>query len=110
MPSVGAMNVWTAPWSTVMQLETKYLRLRTAVTLGSRFGRLHRPPGARPACAAHVHVNDAGASTLVRPELARKADLLNGKKLVIWEFIERDICFGAEGWRDVPLPGPAARP
>src|SRR5712671_5094378 len=32
------MNLWTAPWSTVMQLETKYLRLRTAVTLGSRFG------------------------------------------------------------------------
>jgi len=31
------MNVWTAPWSTVM-LETKYLRLATAVTLGSRFG------------------------------------------------------------------------
>src|SRR6266849_4685249 len=38
VPSVGAMNVWTAPWSTVMQLETKYLRLSTAVTLGSRFG------------------------------------------------------------------------
>ena len=38
MPSVGAMNVWTALWSTVMQLETKYLRLSTAVTLGSRFG------------------------------------------------------------------------
>ena len=30
--------MWTAPWSTVMQLETKYLRLGTAVTLGSRFG------------------------------------------------------------------------
>ena len=25
-------------WSTLMQLETKYLRLSTAVTLGSRFG------------------------------------------------------------------------
>jgi hypothetical protein len=34
----GAMNVWTVPWSTVMQLETKYVRLGTAVTLGSRFG------------------------------------------------------------------------
>src|SRR5260370_37521873 len=41
VPSVGAMNVWTAPWSTVMQLETKYLRLSTAVTLGSRFGDWH---------------------------------------------------------------------
>ena len=29
------MNVWT---TTVMQLETKYLRLRTPVTIGSRFG------------------------------------------------------------------------
>ena len=38
VPSVGAMNVWTAPWSTAMQLQTKYLRLSTAVTLGSRFG------------------------------------------------------------------------
>jgi hypothetical protein len=32
------MNVWTAPWSTVMRLETKYLRLCTAVALGSGFG------------------------------------------------------------------------
>ena len=32
------MSVWTARWSTVMQLETKYLRLGTAVTLGSLFG------------------------------------------------------------------------
>jgi hypothetical protein len=39
------MNVWTAPWSTFMQLETKYLRLCTAVTLGSRFG-----PSQPPAC------------------------------------------------------------
>jgi hypothetical protein len=30
--------VWTAPWSTVMRLETKYLRLCTAVALGSGFG------------------------------------------------------------------------
>lgn len=51
-------------------------------------------------------VNDGGASTLVRQELARKADLLAGKKLVIWEFVERDIRFGTEGWKDVPLPGP----
>jgi hypothetical protein len=55
-------------------------------------------------------VNDGGASTLVRKELARKADLLKGKKLVIWEFVERDIRFGAEGWKDVALPGPEAPP
>jgi SGNH hydrolase-like domain, acetyltransferase AlgX len=55
-------------------------------------------------------VNDGGASTLVRQELARKAELLDGKKLVIWEFVERDIRFGTEGWKDVPLPGPATPP
>ena len=36
--SAARANVWTVPWSTVMQLETKYLRLCTAVTPGSRFG------------------------------------------------------------------------
>ena len=25
------------------------------------------------------------------------------KKLVIWEFVERDLRFGAEGWKDVGL-------
>lgn len=49
-------------------------------------------------------INDGGASTLVRQELARKPELLAGKKLVIWEFVERDIRFGMEGWQEVPLP------
>lgn len=49
-------------------------------------------------------VNDGGASTLVRQELTRKPSLLKNKKVVIWEFVERDIRFGAEGWQDVPLP------
>ncbi|NIA13365.1 MAG: hypothetical protein GWP08_04735 [Nitrospiraceae bacterium] len=49
-------------------------------------------------------VNDGGASTLVRQELARKPELLSGKKVVVWEFVERDIRFGAEGWQDVALP------
>jgi hypothetical protein len=49
-------------------------------------------------------VNDGGASTLVRRQLARSPELLAGKKLVIWEFVERDIRFGAEGWQAVPLP------
>lgn len=53
-------------------------------------------------------VNDGGASTLVRRQLARSPGLLTGKKLVVWEFVERDIRFGAEGWQDVPLPAPAA--
>ena len=49
-------------------------------------------------------VNDGGASTLVRQQLARKPALLTGKKVVIWEFVERDIRFGTEGWQVIPLP------
>jgi len=46
-------------------------------------------------------VSDGGASTLVREKLARKAGVLKGKKLLIWEFIERDLRFGAEGWKTI---------
>ncbi len=49
-------------------------------------------------------VNDGGASTLVRQQLARKPALLEGKKVVVWEFVERDIRFGTEGWQVIPLP------
>ena len=53
-------------------------------------------------------INDGGASTLVRQELARRPQLLNGKIVVIWEFVERDIRFGMEGWKAVPLPSQTA--
>ncbi|WP_173467103.1 hypothetical protein [Fibrobacter succinogenes] len=46
-------------------------------------------------------VSDGGASTLVREKLARKASVLKGKKLLIWEFVERDLRFGAEGWKAI---------
>ena len=49
-------------------------------------------------------VNDGGASTLVRQELYRKPELLKNKKVLIWEFVERDIFYGAEGWQKVKLP------
>jgi hypothetical protein len=48
-------------------------------------------------------VNDGGASTLVRQTLARRPALLSNKRLVIWEFAERDIRYGTEGWQIVPL-------
>jgi hypothetical protein len=48
-------------------------------------------------------VNDGGASTLVRQELSRRPKLLANKTLVIWEFVERDIGQGTEGWQIVPL-------
>ena len=49
-------------------------------------------------------VNDGGASTLVRQELHRRATLLKNKRVVVWEFVERDIRLGTEGWQQVPLP------
>ncbi|MBN2308432.1 MAG: hypothetical protein JXR94_05640 [Candidatus Hydrogenedentes bacterium] len=49
-------------------------------------------------------VNDGGASTLVRQQLARKPELLAGKKVVVWEFVERDIRFGIEGWQIIQQP------
>ncbi|MHB8955514.1 MAG: alginate O-acetyltransferase AlgX-related protein [Pirellulaceae bacterium] len=51
-------------------------------------------------------VNDGGASTLVRQELFRRPALLRNTRVVVWEFVERDIRFGIEGWQGVPLPPP----
>jgi hypothetical protein len=51
-------------------------------------------------------IGDGGASTLVRQQLSRKPALLANKKVVIWEFVERDIRFGTEGWQDIGLPPP----
>jgi hypothetical protein len=48
-------------------------------------------------------VNDGGASTLVRQELARSPDLLKGKRLVIWSFVERDLRFGMKGWEKIAI-------
>ncbi|HUU00992.1 MAG TPA: hypothetical protein VM425_06090 [Myxococcota bacterium] len=53
-------------------------------------------------------VNDGGASTLVRQQLARKTDLLAGKRLIIWEFVERDIRFGMRGWQIISFAAEAA--
>ena len=49
-------------------------------------------------------VNDGGAATLVRQELFRRPHLLAGKKVVVWEFVERDLRLGTEGWQHVKLP------
>jgi hypothetical protein len=48
-------------------------------------------------------VNDGGASTLVRQELAHRPALLLHKKLVIWEFAEREIRYATDGWQVVSL-------
>lgn len=49
-------------------------------------------------------VNDGGGSTLVRQELAGRPVFLKNKKVVLWEFVERDIGLGLEGWKPVRLP------
>jgi hypothetical protein len=49
-------------------------------------------------------ISDGGASTLVRQVLYRRPRLLAGKAVVVWEFVERDIRDGAEGWQIIPLP------
>jgi len=49
-------------------------------------------------------VSDGGASTDVRRSLSTNPEILEGKKLVVWEFVERDIQLGRAGWQDVPLP------
>lgn len=54
-------------------------------------------------------VSDGGASTLVRQELYRRPGLLHKKRVVIWEFVERDLRLGAEGWQQIPLPPPTPR-
>ncbi len=52
-------------------------------------------------------INDGGGATLVRQELCRRPQLLAGKKVVIWEFVERDLRLATEGWPRVSLPPPA---
>ena len=87
----------------------------TVLVLGDSFMRIYErdEPGAAGFIAHLAHelgfpvasiVNDGGASTLVRQELSRRPTLLANKKVVIWEFVERDIRFGTEGWQEIPLP------
>ena len=49
-------------------------------------------------------VNDGGGSTLVREELSARPVFLKNKKVVIWEFVERDFGIGIKGWPRTTLP------
>lgn len=49
-------------------------------------------------------VNDGGGSTLVREELCARPGFLKNKKVVLWEFVERDLGIGIKGWQRTPLP------
>jgi len=48
--------------------------------------------------------SDGGASTEVRRRLSTNPEILEGKRVVVWEFVERDIALGRAGWEAVPLP------
>lgn len=85
------------------------------LVLGDSFARIYQrdEPGAA-GFIAHLAkelkqplmalVNDGGGSTLVRQELHERPAFLKRKKVVLWEFVERDIGLGLEGWQLVPLP------
>jgi hypothetical protein len=87
-------------------------RTSRILLLGDSFSRIYQTDEPRGAgWIAHLAynlgepvasiVNDGGASTIVRQVLSRKKTLLNKKKLVIWEFVERDLRFGDMGWQKI---------
>ena len=49
-------------------------------------------------------ISDGGAATDVRQRLSVDPEMLENKRVVIWEFAERDVRYGRAGWSDVPLP------
>jgi hypothetical protein len=49
-------------------------------------------------------VSDGGSATDVRRKLSTNPEILEGKQVIIWEFVERDIALGSQGWQDVALP------
>ncbi len=94
------------PTSEVLVLGDSFLRLYQQDEPGSAgfVAHLARALG-RPLASIS---NDGGASTLVRQELFRRPQLLAHTKVVVWEFVERDLRLGTEGWQIVPLPPEAA--
>ncbi|MBP7934713.1 MAG: hypothetical protein KA354_08720 [Phycisphaerae bacterium] len=89
------------PASSILVLGDSFLRIYERDEPGSAgfIAHLARELG-RPVTSI---VSDGGASTLVRQELARKPAMLAGKRLVVWEFVERDVRFGMEGWQEVAI-------
>ncbi|MGZ8901408.1 MAG: alginate O-acetyltransferase AlgX-related protein, partial [Limisphaerales bacterium] len=54
-------------------------------------------------------INDGGGATLVREELSGRPAFLKGRKVVIWEFVERDIGLALKGWKQITLGAAPAR-
>jgi hypothetical protein len=55
-------------------------------------------------------VNDGGGATLVREELCARPLFLMNKKVVVWEFVERDIGLALKGWQRTSLPAELPKP
>jgi hypothetical protein len=51
-------------------------------------------------------VNDGGGATLVREEVCARPVYFRKKKVVLWEFVERDIGLAIKGWARTKLPPP----
>ncbi len=49
-------------------------------------------------------IDDGGAATAVRQKLSTNAEILENKKVVVWELAERELSLGPKGWENVPLP------
>lgn len=93
--------------STILVLGDSFLRIYEQDEPGSAGFIAHLAKELKQPLASLV--SDGGASTLVRQELHRRPSLLKNKRVVIWEFVERDLRLGTEGWQPVPLP-PLAPP
>ncbi|HOL92824.1 MAG TPA: hypothetical protein PLH79_00620 [bacterium] len=90
------------PAAPVLVLGDSFLRIYERDEPGSGGFTAHLARELRRRVAAII--NDGGASTLVRQELSRKHTLLADKRVVVWEFAEREIRFGLEGWKKISLP------
>jgi lysophospholipase L1-like esterase len=90
--------------STILILGDSFLRIYQQDEPGSAGFIAHLAKELRQPLSSLV--SDGGASTLVRQELYRRPALLQKKGVVVWEFVERDIRLGTEGWQLVPLPPP----
>lgn len=96
------------PDSTILVLGDSFLRIYQQDEPGSAGFIAHLAKELKQPVTSLV--SDGGASTLVRQELYRRPALLKNKQVVVWEFVERDIRLGTEGWQRVPLPALASQP
>jgi hypothetical protein len=111
---------WIESWLPPEDIRTVQVRgigddeAATVLVLGDSFSRVFQSdePGSSGFIAHLAHelrqpvaslVNDGGAATLVRQELHRRPEILRNRKIVIWEFTERDLRLATDGWQSIRL-------